>query len=528
MKVAKLCRLGLVALAVAMLAGCAMPLLPTAAPETQIAPERVTVERGLIENHVIANGHVVAERTASLSFSRAGRIAVVNAREGEWVKQGQLLARLDTRELEFIAKQQKAAYIGATAQYSLAVRGGSPFDIQLAQMEYASANQRLKDLSTGPTQAQVAELQLLVQQAEADVKRAQADYDNAYRNNPSGITASPEAATLEARTIALQAAKARLSALYEKPKAGQFAELRTQAAAAQAKLNALKPVAEMLVSSKAAVDQAYIAWQIAEQNLRDTRIIAPFDGLVTRVSMSAGDMAGSNSAIELADFSQPLFEANVDEADLAKIKVGQQARVRLQTYIDTPLDAEVKSISKVGQQIGSLIVYRVWLLLGPASAPADENSAEPAADAGVDPNADVAGEVAPTLEPNADASAEQGADPAGEPASASEGASAGEESPAESTVEILLNMSGTTQFITAISEDALLAPASAVTFNPEDNLYTVQVVTGEGSNEKISEVEIEVGLRNGEMFEIISGLKEGDVLDVPAPENVPLEGPSVN
>ncbi len=527
MKVAKLGRLGSVVLVVAMLAGCAAPLLPATAPETQVAPERVTVERGPIENHVIANGHVVAERTVSLAFSRAGHIAVVNAREGEWVKQGQLLARLDTRELEFIAKQQKAAYIGATAQYSLAVRGGSPFDIQLAQMEYASANQRLKDLSTGPTQAQVAELQLLVQQAEADVKRAQADYDNAYRNNPSGITASPEAAALEARTIALQAVKARLSALYEKPKAGQFAELRTQAAAAQAKLNALKPVAEALVSSKAAVDQAYIAWQMAEQNLRDTRIIAPFDGLVTRVGMSAGDMAGSNSAIELADFNQPLFEANVDEADLAKIKVGQQARVRLQTYIDTPLDAEVKSISKVGQQVGSLTVYRVRLLLGPASPPGDENSAEPAADAGVDANADVAGEVVPTPEPNAEVNAEQSADPASEPAAnASEGASAGEESSA--TTEILLNMSGTAQFVTAISEDALLAPANAVTHNPEDNIYTVQVVTSEGSNEKINEIEIEVGLRNGEMFEVISGLKEGDVLNVPAPENVPLEGPSVN
>lgn len=494
------------------LAGCTMPSLPTTAPEPAAATERVQVERGPIENHVVANGHVVAERTASLTFSRNGRVAEINAREGEWVKQGQLLARLDTRELEFIAKQQKAAYIGALAQYSQTIRGGSSFDVQLAQAELASAGQRLKDLSTGPTQSQVAELQALVQQAESDAKRAQADYDNAYRNSPSTISASPEAAALEAKNIALQAAKARLAALYEKPKAGQIADLRAQAAAAQAKLNALKPVSETIIASKTTVDQVYIAWQLAEQNLRDTRIIAPYDGLITRVTIAAGDIVGSNSVIEMADFSQPIFEADVDEADLAKIKVGQPARVRLQTYLDTPFDAEVQSISKVGRQAGSLIVYRVRLVLGAAQQAADE-TANPADKTGAEPASTPAVEA--TADPNADPNAEPAADPA-------------EESAADAGPQILLNMSGTAQFITASTEDALLVPANAVTHNPEENTYTVQVVTGTGSNEKVNEVEIEVGLRNSEMVEVVSGVKEGDTIVIPAPDNVPLEGPSVN
>lgn len=510
MKRAPLCGICLSLLAAAVLSGCSVPLSGTSA-EAQIVPERVTVERGPIENHIVANGHVVADRTATLAFSRAGRIAVVNVREGDWVKQGQLLARLDTRELEFIAKQQRAVYVSALAQYSQTLRGGSPFDFQQARSELASANQRMKDLNTGPTQSQVTELQALVQQAEAEVRRAQTDYDNAFRNDPATITASPEAAALELKTIALQTAKARLDAVYEKPKPGQFAELRSQAAAAQARLNALKPITETIISSKAMADQAYYAWQLAEQTLRDTRIIAPFEGLVTRVGMSAGDMAGGGSSIEVADFSEPLFEAYVDEADLAKIEGGQPARVRLQTYIDTPFDAEVKSISKVGQQNGSLIVYRVRLVLGAAGQSSDEGSAPPA-DAVAAPNAEQAAEPVSTP---ADASAEQGADPA-------------EEAVSESQAEVMLNMSGIAQFITASADDALLAPASAIIHNPEDNTYVVQVVTGEANAEKINEVEIETGLRNGEMVEVVSGVKEGDVLIVPEPDNVPLEGPSVN
>lgn len=503
--------------------------LPGAAPEAAVALERITVERGSIENHVTANGRVVADRTAALTFNRGGRIAQVNAREGEWVQQGQLLAKLDTRELELIAKQQHANYIGALAQYSQTLRGGLPADIRQAQSEFASASQRLKDLDKGPAQAQVAELQAQVadlqgqmQQAEAEVKLAQAAYDTVRRENPAGAGGTPEAATLEIKTIALQAAnarlqaaQARLEAAYEKPNPGQYAELRAQMAAAQARLNALRPVSETIVSAQALADQAYYAWQQAELALRDTRIIAPFDGLVTNVAMAMGDAASSSSVIQLADFSEPIFEAEVDEADLAKIKIDQDARVRLQTYIDTPISAIVKGIGKVGRQNGSLIVYRVQLALGAFEQPDESSAAEPDEQAAAQP------EEQPTAEPDEQTAAQPAEQSAEEPAESAEPAT--EEKP-----EILLNMSGSVQFVTAISEDALLVPAQALIQDPDTRTYSVQIVKGEGDAAQTEEVEVEIGLRNSEMVEIISGVNEGDTLLVPEPDNIPLEGPSVN
>lgn len=505
----------------------ALPV-PGAPAEAPVALERVTVERGSIENHITANGRVVAERTATLTFNRGGRIAQVNAREGEWVQQGQLLAKLDTRELELFARQQQASYISALAQYSQTLRGGQPADIRQAQSEFASASQRLRDLDKGPSQGQVADLQGQVadlqaqmQQADAEVKLAQAAYDQVRRENPAGIGGTPEAANLEIKTIAfqaanarLQAANARLQAAYEKPNQGQYAELRAQMAAAQARLNALKPVSETIISSQALADQAYYAWQQAELALRDTRIIAPFDGLVTSVAMAVGDAASSSSIIQLADFSEPIFEADVDEADLAKIKVDQDARVRLQTYIDTPVGAVVKSIGRVGHQNGSLITYRVRLALGAFEQATEEPAAEMDEQVAAQPSEQ------PTAEPDADEQAaaqpqEQSAEEPTEPS-------------AEDKPEILLNMSGSAQFVTNSSEDALLVPATALIQDPDTLTYSVQIVRGEGASEQTEEVEVEIGLRNSEMVEIIGGVNEGDTLLVPEPDNIPLEGPSVN
>jgi multidrug efflux pump subunit AcrA (membrane-fusion protein) len=370
-----------------------------------------------------------------------------------------------------------------------------------------------------------------MQQAEAEVRLAQAAYDVVRRENPAGIGGTPESATLEIKTIAfqaaqarLQAAQARLQAVYEKPNPGQYAELRAQRAAAQARINALRPVSETIVSSQALADQSYYAWQQAELALRDTRIIAPFDGLVTGVAMAAGDAAGANTTIQLADFANPVFEADVDEADLAKIKVGQAARVRLQTYLDTPFNATVISIGKVGRQSGSLMVYRVQLALGAAEQAAEESGAEPDEQAAPDPDEQGA---APPAEPAP--AAEEPAAPSEEAAAQSEeAADPSEEASANQKPEILLNMSGIAQFVTDSSEDTLLAPATVLIKDPDSETYTVMVVRGEGNAARTEEVEVEIGLRNRDMVEIISGVNEGDTLVVPEPEDIPLEGPSVN
>ena len=428
------------------------------------AQERVTVTHGPIEEHIVANGHVIARNTTTLAFNHTGRILQVNVNEGDSVTKGQILATIDTREIELIAKQQEANYISVQAQYSQTLRGGLPFEVRQAQSELTSASVRLQDLDKAPAQSQVIELEANVRQAELEVKRAQAAYDSAYTANPAGIGGSPEAAALEQKVVALESVKARLASAYEKPKPGQYAEVRAQVAGAQAKLNALKPLSETVLSRLAQTDQAYFAWQQAKQVLEDAQIVAPFDGLITSVNMVPGDIANSGSLIQLVDFSEPTFEADVDEADLADVEVDQDAHVLLQSGIDTPITATVESIGKIGHQSSNLVVYRVRLKL--------------------------------------------------------------EESDNPDTPEVLLNMSGTAQLVIDSVSNAVLVPARALTLDPDSDLYTVQRITA--NSDVIQTVQVETGLKNSEMVQVTKGLSEGDVLVVPEPEDIPLEQVTVN
>lgn len=73
--------------------------------------EHILVQKGSVENRVVATGKVVARSTANLAFSRSGSVAQVLVKEGERVKAGQSLLILDVTELQLSADQQYANYL---------------------------------------------------------------------------------------------------------------------------------------------------------------------------------------------------------------------------------------------------------------------------------------------------------------------------------------------------------------------------------------------------------------------------------
>lgn len=90
----------------------------------------------------------------------------------------------------------------------------------------------------------------------------------------------------------------------------------------------------------------------AQENLNYTVIQSPIDGMVTRVRMKVGELAivgiennAMNSIMEVADLSQMVMLARVDETNVASLKVGQRATVRMQAYRDEVFEGEVTSVS---------------------------------------------------------------------------------------------------------------------------------------------------------------------------------------
>src|SRR3990172_6244547 len=80
------------------------------------------VTRATLSSVVESSGSVIAESTVTLSFDTAGTVAAVNVQPGDRVKQGDVLAVLDTSDLERQVAQAEQAYLIQQASYSLTVQ----------------------------------------------------------------------------------------------------------------------------------------------------------------------------------------------------------------------------------------------------------------------------------------------------------------------------------------------------------------------------------------------------------------------
>jgi RND family efflux transporter MFP subunit len=459
--------------ATAMLAGCTGAARPTSQADVAAA-ERVTVATGTVENRIVATGKVVARSTTSLAFSQSGVVRAVKVAEGQQVKAGNTLAVLDSGDLALTERQQYANYIGALASYSatvkgpsagdlasaeaslasakaaleLAQRGGSAADKASASASLSNAQTTLNELDDAPTTEEFASLKASLDNAKVSLDQAQASYDNAFRRDPAGIGANPAAVSLEQATNNYVAAKANYDKAFAKPDASRYTSARQQIAAANATLNNLKPQADKIASAeaqvvsaqakldglqpadetvmqqKAKVEQARAAWEAAAKRVQDATLIAPMSGIITSVRYSAGDWAAAGqTAIAVADFATPIFEVDVDEADLGGIQAGQDANVRLQTYPGQPIAAKVESVATVGTNNGAIVNYKVKLSLGKANG--------------------------------------------------------------ESQPVVLINMSGTGEIVTGRTTDAVVVPNTVVTVDPQTKRYTVDRLKADNTIEKV-------------------------------------------
>ena len=124
----------------------------------------------------------------------------------------------------------------------------------------------------------------------------------------------------------------------------------------------------------ALIDAAEAEIERAEEELSYTTIRSPIDGIVTKVNAEVGEIVVTGTmnnagtvVMEVADFSTMICTAEVDEASIASVSVGQRATVRSPAYDDLRLGGVVRSVSlaktaSIGDGAGS-DYYEVEVLL---------------------------------------------------------------------------------------------------------------------------------------------------------------------
>ncbi len=200
-----------------------------------------------------------------------------------------------------------------------------------------------KDLETRLTSAEAGRA---AQLAQAAVEKARIDSQKA---NLDGLVASLEQAQrdmerqkglLQSKDIA-QATFDQAKARYDELKA-QYESAKHTLTSAQLNLDVLKHNLEV---ADAGIEQA-------REALSHTVITSPIDGVITRLEAEVGEMVIMGTMnnpgtviLEVADLSTMLLVAQVDEADVGKMAIGQKATVHVQAFPDEEFKGVVDSIA---------------------------------------------------------------------------------------------------------------------------------------------------------------------------------------
>jgi HlyD family secretion protein len=345
------------------------------------------VERGTLLVAVSASGSIEPQSSVGLTFESPGQVTDVPVKVGNHVEAGDVLAQLDTRQLELQVHQAQATLAAAKAQLAQLKAGPQPeevaaaeADLRAAQAQVSNAAANLDQLRSGPTEAQIAAAETQVAQAELQHKVALLEYDRVRAIEAKEETIEQAAYDLYTAEKSLAAAQAAL----EDARAGTDADdLRAAQAnvdsavaqqdAAQARLDLLLagPSDEQVADAEAQVERAQAALEQAELGLERATLHAPFDGVVARVNVSAGEMAPVGlPAVTLLAPSGLQAAIGVDELDVGRLALGQAAQVTLDALPDVTLHGTVKSIAPAATiDQGGVTYYDVIVILEPTDAP---------------------------------------------------------------------------------------------------------------------------------------------------------------
>jgi HlyD family secretion protein len=230
---------------------------------------------------IVATGHVEATEVR-IATKVAGRLVSFPLQEGDLVKAGQELGRIETTDLELALRQARAESAQAAAELRLRLAGARKEDI--AELE-----------------AQVASAQADLAGAERDLERMQELLDRGSGTAKARDDARTRRDVAAARRKALEEALARLRAGF---RAEEKDASRARLAAAEARVAQL------------------------EQQLVDAIVASPLEGVVSEKIAEPGELLQVGSGLcVVTDLAHAWLTAYIAETDLGRIRIGQEAQV---------------------------------------------------------------------------------------------------------------------------------------------------------------------------------------------------------
>jgi HlyD family secretion protein len=321
------------------------------------------IERKTIPIRISANGTVNAQRSINLSPKTAGVIKTLLVKEGDQVRQGQVIATMDDNNLRGQFTQMQGQLAQQEANLQRLIAGNRPEDIAKAEAQLAEAEANLQQLRSGNRPQEIAQGAARLQQAQATLKQRETDLQrNQELYNAGAISRQTVDQKVTDRDVArTQVMEAEQGLALQN--AGTRPELIEQA---QARVNqqaqtvvALKAGnrSEDIDAARAQVQAARGALQTIEAQLNETSVTAPFDGIVLKKyadvgsfvspSVAGGGTGGTTSSSSILQLSGDRRQVvvNLSEAQIAKVKLGQSVTIKADAVPGETFTGKVEQIA---------------------------------------------------------------------------------------------------------------------------------------------------------------------------------------
>jgi HlyD family secretion protein len=302
-------------------------------------------------NIVTLSGRVEGD-DSTVAPKTTGRVLEIRVREGDVVQAGDVIAILDDDQMRARQDQAKSALAAAEARATSSKVQVAVLHEQLKQSELTA--DQSKDDSQGRVRQADADLTAAeadLSQQEASLKLALFDKEAYSRLLKTGAVSERQGrltvSTADQQEAAVASAKRRVEAAR-----GALTTARANLANPGIRLAQVAGVRQQIIqqeseiaTSEASALQAKYQLAEADANRDDLTVRAPFSGTVITRAAEPGEVVTAGTAIvTLLDLSKVYLRGFVPEGEIGKVKIGQPARIYLDSSTQQPLDAYVSRI----------------------------------------------------------------------------------------------------------------------------------------------------------------------------------------
>ncbi|MHC1785137.1 MAG: HlyD family secretion protein [Anaerolineaceae bacterium] len=351
--------------------GCGLTSQATPTPEIPVQMREGTV----------AEAKIIPVQNATISFSGTGKITEIMKFEGDWVKKGDVIARLEGVE-KAQASISGANYLVIAAQkdlddlYEKANLASAESEMVLAQakLDLEDALDKRDDLNYGRVNQYMLEgiqSQLII--AQQAVEDAETTYSYVEDKAIDDVTRAEALAYLSQTRLYRDQIQRNYEYASGPPELNDIAKADAEVARmkalvedAQRAYNRRKegPYQKDIDLGEANLKNAKAQADVARANLADLELAAPFNGVLVANDLKVGEVATAGATVTIGDLSAwQVQTTDLKEVDIIGIEAGQEVKILVDAIPDLEMTGIIERIKAIGVDVRGDNTYVVYILL---------------------------------------------------------------------------------------------------------------------------------------------------------------------